>query len=237
MSKNHNETPLFDLYWENTKLNDKNILNFVNNFVNEDKDYGRIKYATNDIQLDYPKDKLFRIMKKRKSDREYNSYQLNKKELSSLFSCFSEIDNHRLLSSAGGKYPIEVYALCFNVKELDNNVVYYDYISNSLSIVGECEDWEVIKPLTGAGEMITGKPSIMFVFVGFPDRVVSKYGERGGRFLLIEAGHYIQNLLLRVSYEKLKAVELGGLYDNDIKNILGLRNSNALITLGVICGK
>ena len=69
MSKNHNDTPLFDLYWENTKLNDKNILNFVNNFVNEDKDYGRIKYATNDIQLDYPKDKLFRIMKKRKSDR------------------------------------------------------------------------------------------------------------------------------------------------------------------------
>ena len=77
----------------------------------------------------------------------------------------------------------------------------------------------------------------MFIFVGFPNRVVSKYGERGGRFLLIESGHYIQNLLLRVSYEKMKAVELGGLFDNDIKNILGLENSDAIITLGVICGK
>ena len=77
----------------------------------------------------------------------------------------------------------------------------------------------------------------MFIFVGFPNRVVSKYGERGGRFLLIESGHYIQNLLLRVSYEKMRAVELGGLFDNDIKNILGLENSDAIITLGVICGK
>ena len=86
-------------------------------------------------------------------------------------------------------------------------------------------------------DLIAGEPSIMFIFVGFPDRVISKYGERGGRFLLIESGHYIQNLLLRVTYEKLKAVELGGLYDNDIKNILGLKKTNAIITLGVICGK
>ena len=54
---------------------------------------------------------------------------------------------------------------------------------------------------------------------------------------MIEAGHYIQNILLRISYEELKAVELGGLYDNDIKNILGLKKTNAIITLGVICGK
>lgn len=237
MTKNQNSSPLFDLYWENTNLNDKNILNFVNNFVNEEKDIGRIKYPTNDMKLDYPKDKLFEIMKNRQSNRKYNNYQINKKQLSSLFSCFAKIDNHRLLSSSGGKYPIEVYALCFNVKNLNNKIVYYNYIDNSLSIIGDCKNWNDLKAITGAEDLIIGEPSIMFIFVGFPNRVVSKYGERGGRFLLIESGHYIQNLLLRIAYEKLKAVELGGLFDNHIKNMLGLKNSDAIITLGVICGK
>ena len=182
MTNNHGSSPLFDLYWENTNLNDKNILNFVNNFINEEKDIGRIEYSTNDIKLDYPKDKLYAIMKKRKSDRQYNNYQINKRQLSSLFSCFAEINNHRLLSSAGGKYPIEVYALCFNVKNLNNKIVYYNYMDNSLSIIGNCKNWDGLKSMTGAGDLIVGEPSIMFIFVGFPSRVISKYGERGGRF-------------------------------------------------------
>ena len=237
MSKNQNLSPLFNLFWENTNLNDKNILGFVDGFVNEEKNIEQIKYPTKDLELDYPKDKLYKIMKNRQSNRQYNNYQINKKQLSSLFSCFAQVDNHRLLSSAGGKYPIEVYALCFNVNKFNNKIVYYNYEDNSLSIVGSCSNWDDIKSITGVGDVITGEPSIMFIFVGFPNRVVSKYGERGGRFLLIESGHYIQNLLLRVSYEKMRAVELGGLFDNDIKNILGLENSDAIITLGVICGK
>ena len=236
MNKNR-FSPLFDLFWENSNLNDKNIIKFVNSFSNEEKDIEPIKYSTKDIILNYPKDKLYSIMKKRQSNRDFNNYQLNKKQLSSLFSCFAEIDNHRLISSAGADYPIEVYALCFNVKDLNNKIVYYNYKDNSLSIIGDCDNWEDLKEYTGALDLIDGSPSIMFLFVGFPNRVVSKYGERGGRFLLIEAGHYIQNLLLRVTYEKLKAVELGGIYDNIFKKILKLDDTNSLITLGVICGK
>lgn len=230
-------SPLFDLYWENSKLNDKNIINFISNFKNEEINEFRIEYPTIDLKLDLPKDKLFKIMKKRHSSRFFNNYKINNKELSSLFCCFGQIDNNRLLSSAGAKYPVEVYALCFNVKGLNNKAVYYNYVDNSLSIVGDCKNWDNIKPLTGAGDEIEGNPSIMFIFVGFPSRVISKYGERGGRFLLIESGHYIQNLLLRVTYENMRAVELGGLFDDDIKKIIGLNDTDAIITLGVICGK
>ena len=237
MSKNRNTSPLFYVYWDNSKLNEKNIIKYINDFSYEENDIRKIEYPTNDLKLVYPKDNLYKLMKKRQSSRLYNDYQLNVKQLSSFFSCFTQVDNHRLLSSAGGKYPIEVYALCFNVKNFNNKIVYYNYSDNSLSIIGNCQDWDSLKSITGVGDAITGRPSIMFVFVGFPDRVVSKYGERGGRFLLIESGHYIQNLLLRITYEKLKAVELGGLFDDDIKNILGLKNTNAIITLGVICGK
>ena len=237
MNKKQNACPLFDLYWENTNLNNKNIFNFINNFANEEHDIMPIRYATNDIKLKYPDDRLFDVMKRRQSYRQYQNYQISKKQLSSLFSSFAQVNNHRLLASAGAKYPIEVYALCFNVQNLNNKIVYYNYLDNSLSIIGQCASWDKLKYITGAGDMIEGSPSMMFIFVGFKDRVVSKYGERGGRFILIESGHYIQNLVLRVTYEKLKAVELGGIYDNDIKRLLGLENTNAIITLGVICGK
>ena len=203
MSKNRNTSPLFYVYWDNSKLNEKNIIKYINDFSYEENDIRKIEYPTNDLKLVYPKDNLDKLMKKRQSSRLYNDYQLNVKQLSSLFSCFTQVDNHRLLSSAGGKYPIEVYALCFNVNNFNNKIVFYTYSDNSLSIIGNCQDWDSLKSITGVGDAITGRPSIMFVFVGFPDRVVSKYGERGGRFLLIESGPYIQNLLLRITYEKL----------------------------------
>lgn len=238
MSKEGNKAPLFDLFWANTNLNSRNILNFVRDFDSEETDIGKIKYPTVDFELKYPKDRLFKVMSQRRSEREYGDYQMNEKELSSLFSCFAEIGSHRLLPSAGGKYPIEVYAMCFNVKgALNGKTVYCDCRANALSIVGSCGSWLDVEKFTGNDGLIKGTPSIMFLFAAFASRVVSKYGERGGRFLLIEAGHYLQNLSLRVAFENLKAVELGGLFDDDIKRCLGLANTEAIITSGMICGR
>ena len=91
MSKNKNTSPLFDLYWENTNLNDKNILSFVNGFINEEKDLGNIEYSTNDIKLDYPRDRLYSIMKKRKSNREYTNYHLTKNNCLHYFHVFLKL--------------------------------------------------------------------------------------------------------------------------------------------------
>ena len=233
-----NISPLFHLFWENSKLNDKNILNFVENFQNEESGVEKIVYPTVDLKLRLPKDKLFKIMAKRRSEREFHSFMLTEKILSSLFSCFAEVDNHRLLPSAGGKYPIEVYAMCFHVEGLLNEkTVYYNWLDHSLSIIGKCGKWRDIEKVTGNNGLVKGEPSMMFVFIGFPDRVTAKYGERGGRFLLIESGHYLQNLSLRIVFENLKAVELGGLFDDNIKKILGLEHTDAMVTLGIVCGK
>ena len=231
------KAPLFDLYLENSNLNDKNFLKFIKGFKNEENEVENIKYSKCAMNLKMPKDKLIKIMKNRHSERKYIDYELSKRELSSLFSCFASVENRRLLPSGGAKYPIEVYALCFNVKELSRKIVYYNYKDNSLYLVGECDEWKNYQNLTGVNGIIEGNPSILFLFVAFPDRTTSKYGERGGRFVFIESGHYLQNLSLRISYEGLKGVELGGVYDDEFKKILKLEDTNAIITLGMICGK
>lgn len=90
--ENGRKTPIFDLFWENSKLNDKNFLKFLSGFKNEETDIERIKYPTCDANLKMPKDKLFKCMCNRHSERKYNDYQINEKELSSLFSCFASVN-------------------------------------------------------------------------------------------------------------------------------------------------
>jgi SagB-type dehydrogenase family enzyme len=230
------KTPLFDLFWENSKLNEKNFMSFVNSFTNENYDAEKPLYPTVDVKLKLPKDRLFKTMCLRCSERKYNGYKLREKQLSSLFSCFAEVGKRRLLPSGGGKYPIEAYALIFDSEgNANKKIVYYNPDLNSLSFIGECPEWSEIKDKTGL--LIEGEPSALFVFAGFPSRITSKYGERGGRFLLIEAGHYLQNLSLRVAFEGLCGVEAGGLHDDEIKALLGLSNTEAIITLGYACGR
>jgi len=49
-----------------------------------------------------------------------------------------------------------------------------------------------------------------------------KYGERGYRFLLFEAGHIMQNLLLVASALGVSALPIGGFVDAELDSALGI---------------
>jgi hypothetical protein len=65
---------------------------------------------------------------------------------------------------------------------------------------------------------------------------VHKYGERGGRFVLMEVGHYAQRLSLRIAQERLAGYELRGLKDERVKRLLGLEATEAMVALGYLVG-
>ncbi len=68
---------------------------------------------------------------------------------------------------------------------------HYNADNHSLSVVGPLgESYADTLSLDG----FEGVPQLIVVFVLFPDRMTEKYGERGGRFALIEVGHAAQNL-------------------------------------------
>ena len=48
-----------------------------------------------------------------------------------------------------------------------------------------------------------------------------KYGERGYRFALLEAGHAAQNMLLAATALALAALPLGGFYDRRLDELVG----------------
>jgi SagB-type dehydrogenase family enzyme len=64
--------------------------------------------------------------------------------------------------------------------------------------------------------------AVVFILTGIFSRTYFKYGERGYRFALLEAGHICQNVLLEATALKLGAVPIGGFVDDKINEMLDL---------------
>ncbi len=233
------KAPLFSLFWENSKINNRTIFKLAQS-LNEDArtvhNIPQLIYPTEDLVLVMPKDELSQVMRKRESARFFSNRPITEKQLGSLFFAFSQkINNQRVVPSAGAKYPIETYAFLFNVKsKLKGNIVYYNSDKHSLSIVSKCPPWSEIKDVFGLE--LSNSPAVLFIFAAIANRTIDKYRERGGRFILIEAGIYAQNLSLRLIQENLGGVISGALKDDEVRKYLRLDNQDVLITLGFACG-
>jgi SagB-type dehydrogenase family enzyme len=234
------EADLYELFWENSQLNRVTVQPFrrrVEEYGATEQDFPSLHYPGAEIGLGLPHDRLWKIMRRRRSTREFSDRPLPSAKLGGLFSAFATAaDGARAFPSAGSAYPLEVFCLMNNVEgPLDRRVTYYNADSHSLSVVGELPEWHDYAHAVNL-EASAGMPQLLFVFVLFPDRMTAKYGERGGRFGLIEVGHAAQNLALRLVQEKLVGCQVGGLFDQLVKGLLKLEDTRAHIALGFACG-
>ncbi|MBW1863689.1 MAG: nitroreductase family protein, partial [Deltaproteobacteria bacterium] len=68
---------------------------------------------------------------------------------------------------------------------------------------------------------MAGAP-VNFVITAEYSRIRSKYGERGIRYAMVEAGHVGQNLFLQAEALGLKAGIVGAFEDMKVINVLGI---------------
>ena len=78
--------------------------------------------------------------------------------------------------------------------------------------------------------------AFLWIVVGDGGRVATKYGERGGRFLLLEAGHLVQNLCVLSQSLGLATVPLGAAFEREIARALVLPE-NDLVLYEAVCGR
>ena len=64
--------------------------------------------------------------------------------------------------------------------------------------------------------------ALAVALTGISMKTKLKYGERGYRFLLFEAGHIMQNLLLVASALGVSALPIGGFVDAELDSALGI---------------
>lgn len=142
---------------------------------------------------------------------------------------------HRAFPSAGASYATEVFVVGWRVENHTGRMLYYDPVDHGLvTLPDPSPPWPEAQSRINAP--VTGEPACLVVATLFPDRLTAKYGERGGRFALLEAGAVMQQLSLTTADLGLAGVVVGGLIDDYWLARLGLTRTGAVVAFGYLVG-
>jgi len=125
----------------------------------------------------------------------------------------------RTTPSAGALYPLEIRLVAGNVEGLMPGVYHYHPSGHHLALVGK---GDLREDLSGAGlgqSAIRDAPATL-VISAVPSRTTGKYGERGVRYVHMEAGHASQNIYLQAASRGLGTVAIGAFHDDQVHEIL-----------------
>ena len=137
--------------------------------------------------------------------------------------------------SAGGLQALELYFVHWNDAWLPRGLYHYDRMAHRVSqISAEATRPEWRRLIPSLTSLDGG--AIMWVLVGDEPRVAAKYLDRAARFLLLEAGHLMQNLCLVSVSLGLTTVPLGGCLDREIAEAFQLPSTDWVLYTGV-CGR
>ncbi len=141
----------------------------------------------------------------------------------------------RPVPSAGALYPLEVYALVRNVTGLAAGIYHYDAIGDDLEVLGG-DTWQASGPETFlTWDCVATAPLIVCLGAEFA-RTQNKYGARGYRFVLFEAGHVVQNLCLAAQEQGLGSLCMGGFYDEKLNQMIGLDGAAEAVIYTIAIG-
>jgi len=123
----------------------------------------------------------------------------------------------RSVPSGGALYPVDVYAVVGEggVQEIDSGVYHYEPKTHEITLVKE-GDYRRELAKAALGQMwMAGAPVTLIVTAEY-ERSSSKYGERGVRYSMIEAGHVGQNIFLQAEALGLGAGIVGAFHDQEV---------------------
>ena len=181
----------------------------------------------------------------RKSVRAFQPKSINLKELSALLTLSCGLRNDhpdsifRTYASAGARYPIEVYTIIFQSDDLERGIYHYNICDNTLELIkaGDYRD-QVNDFYRNQDTIIEMNFPCLILFSTISERTMEKYGERGYRFILLDAGHMSQNLYLTATYLNLGMVALGAgaASDDQLNDLLGLAYQQESVFYGFAVG-
>ncbi len=136
--------------------------------------------------------------------------------------------------SSGGLQALELYVVPLSEGWLAPGAHHYDRAGHHLSRVVEGAEraaWAARVPSMATVE----GGSLLWIIAADGARAEGKYAERAFRFLLLEAGHLMQNLCLLSQSVGLRTVPLGAFFEGEMAAALGLPRTDAVLYAG-LCG-
>jgi len=133
----------------------------------------------------------------------------------------------RAAPSAGALYPIDIYGAVGEdcVEGLHPGIYLYDPAIHSLSLTQQGDARKGIA-VASLGQIWMSYAPITFVITAEYSRITGKYGQRGIRYAMIEAGHIGQNIFLQSQALGLEAGIVGAFQDREVIQIMGIKSTH-----------
>lgn len=126
----------------------------------------------------------------------------------------------RAVPSGGGMYPLELYFLVRDGGALPPGVHHYHAHADGLEHLRNTVLPAPYITYLFMNQYWFAQAGIIAVLTGVPRRTARKYGDRGYRYLLLEAGHVAQNIALVAAALGLGSCCGGGFYDDELAGLL-----------------
>ncbi|MEM3608414.1 MAG: SagB/ThcOx family dehydrogenase [Candidatus Bathyarchaeia archaeon] len=164
---------------------------------------------------------------KRRSIREYSGEPILLEDLSQILWAAQGITDPkwglRAAPSAGATYPLEVYVVVGEggVQGLEAGIYHYAPEEHSLRLVLAGDHRRSLSKAALEQAWVAAAP-VDLVLAAVYERTTARYGERGIRYVHMEAGHVCENVYLQATALGLGAVAVGAFSDEEAQSILHL---------------
>jgi SagB-type dehydrogenase family enzyme len=194
--------------------------------------------------IDVPEISLRAAIERRRSVRAYAQTPLTLDELSFLLWCTQGVSRLtpgratlRTVPSAGARHAFETFLLINNVVGLEPGL--YRFIATTHQLQLQLADPEFAAKVAEAclGQSFITQSGATFLWTAVRDRMTWRYGERGYRYLHLDAGHVCQNLYLTAEAVGCGVCGIAAYDDQAMNNLLGLDGVDQFLIYLATVGK
>jgi SagB-type dehydrogenase family enzyme len=142
---------------------------------------------------------------------------------------------HRYVPSAGRLFPLELYLVGqLEAEERGFGAWHYEPRAHALEHAWRASEREVAALFS---QPFHRTPPLTVFLTGLPSRLAWKYGERAYRYLLLEAGHVAQNLVLVGTCLGIATCPVVSFYDDAVHDLLDLDGVGEVVLYAVIAAR
>jgi len=164
---------------------------------------------------------LEKAIKERRTIRSFSPEQLTMEQFSQLLWAAQGITDDkgfkRAAASGGALYPMDIYAVVGRdgVEGVKAGIYHYEPNDHSISLISEGDFNDALAEASLSQKWMARAPLNLVITAEY-GRICGRYGERGVRYAMIEAGHIGQNIFLQAEGLSLGAGIVGAFQDERV---------------------
>jgi len=183
------------------------------------------------------------VIEQRESVRNYTPEPLTLPEVAFLLWCtqgvrhVDRIFTLRTVPSAGARHAFETYLLINRVEDVPPGL--YRYLALEHRLAEESRDPGIARQVAAGclNQQHILKSAVTFLWTAVPDRMTWRYGERGYRYLHLDAGHVCQNLYLAALSVGCGVCAIAAFDDAAMNRLLGIDGEEQFLIYVATVGK